>query len=276
MNKTVHSSAGGEGNARRKRRKLPTVCLLSALLALPVLAGTDILVDPARAEQIPTALPADGRIKRFVYNEHTVYRLDTHTNFISTVQFGAGETVESIQVGDSASWQIVRLKRGDVISIKPLNADAVTNMTVYTDRRVYTFELRARRGRAGAHSHQNYRTTFAYPTPVVNEFAGAGRAHRNHDYHVAGEAEFAPIEVYDDGRQTYFLFPPGTERPALFSVGRFGKESIVNVRSVGDRLIADGVHRQWTVRLDGEAVCIASGRYARRKPRRFEVASHGR
>ena len=101
----------------------------------------------AFAEQRPTPLPADGRIKQFVYNENTVYRLDMHTNFISTVQFGKGEVVESIQVGDSASWQIIRLKRGDVISIKPLNVDAITNMTVYTNRRVYSFELRAHRGR---------------------------------------------------------------------------------------------------------------------------------
>ena len=263
----------------KRRTNVSTLLAAVALTVAVPIGGTALTIvtsAPAQAEQIPTALPADGRIKRFVYNEHTVYRLDTHTNFISTVQFAANETVESIQVGDSASWQIVRLKRGDVISIKPLNADAVTNMTVYTDRRVYTFELRARRGRGGANSHQNYRTTFAYPTPVVSDFAGSGRRHRNHDYHVAGDAEFAPIEVYDDGRHTYFLFPPDVERPALFSVGRFGKESIVNVRSVGDRLIADGVHRQWTVRLDGEAVCIASGRYARRKPRRLEIASHGR
>ena len=263
---------------RRRDAVLHAPLIATALaVAVPVCAtaiGTMAfglaVVGPAYAEQIPTALPADGRIKRFVYNEHTVYRLDTHTNFISTVQFGAGENVESIQVGDSASWQIVRLKRGDVISIKPLNSDAVTNMTVYTDRRVYTFELRAKRGRAGARSHQNYRTTFAYPTPVL--FEGTGRAHRNHDYHVAGEAEFAPIEVYDDGRQTYFLFPPDVERPALFSVGRFGKESIVNVRTVGDRMVADGVHDRWTVRLDGEAVCIAQGRYAKRRPRVFAAS----
>ena len=264
-----------------KRQTTASALFASVALAVAVPVGATAIgasalglatMVPAHAEQIPTALPADGRIKRFVYNEHTVYRLDTHTNFISTVQFAANETVESIQVGDSASWQIVRLKRGDVISIKPLNADAVTNMTVYTDRRVYTFELRARRGRGGANSHQNYRTTFAYPTPVVSDFAGNGRRPKNHDYHVAGEAEFAPIEVYDDGRQTYFLFPPDVERPALFSVGRFGKESIVNVRTVGDRMVADGVHDRWTVRLDGEAVCIAQGRYAKRRPRVFAAS----
>ena len=84
----------------------------SAIILVPTLSF---------AEQAPVPLPADNRIKQLVYNENTVYRLDMHTNFISTVQFGKNEIVESIQVGDSASWQIIRLKRGDVISIKPLN-----------------------------------------------------------------------------------------------------------------------------------------------------------
>jgi len=94
-------------------------------LTIAIVFGAAILSSiPASAEQAPVPLPADARIKQFVYNENTVYRLDMHTNFISTVQFGKNEVVESIQVGDSASWQIIRLKRGDVISIKPLNSDA--------------------------------------------------------------------------------------------------------------------------------------------------------
>ena len=246
------------------------------LFALTLAFTTSAFAPVAFGEQVPVALPADGRIKQFVYNEHTVYRLVTHTNFISTVQFGRRETVESIQVGDSASWQIVRLKRGDVISIKPLNTDAVTNMTVYTDKRVYSFELRARRGQAGARSHQNYRTTFKYPGPVIAEYGGSTHAPRNHSYHVAGEADFAPIEVWDDGAQTYFRFPDGVERPALFAVGRFGKEELVNVRTVGDRVVADGVHRQWSARLDGAAVCIADDRTVRRKRRRVAELQHGR
>ena len=258
----------------RARRYL--LLFRKVVLPLALALGTSAFGSMALAEQVPVALPADGRIKQFVYNEHTVYRLDTHTNFISTVQFGRGETVESIQVGDSASWQIVRLKRGDVISIKPFNSDAVTNMTVYTDKRVYSFELRAKRGRAGARSHQNYRTTFKYPGPVIAEFGSGGRAHRNHGYHVAGEADFAPIEVYDDGAQTYFRFPEGVERPALFAVGRFGREELVNLRTVGDRVVADGVRRQWTARLDGTAICIADDRTVQRKRRRVARFDNGR
>ena len=166
---------------------------LNAILMSIILLGTTATA--ALAEQRPVPLPADGRIKTFVYNENTVYRLDIHTNFISTVQFAKGEVVESIQVGDSASWQIIRLKRGDVISIKPLNQDAVTNMTVYTDRRVYSFELRAHRGTAGHRQNHNFRTTFRYPTGVISEYGSTSTSggNKNFDYYVAGEQPFAPI-----------------------------------------------------------------------------------
>lgn len=254
----------------RRRRAAALLVAAAAITAFLPLADVPL----AMAEQHPVALAADGRIKRFSYNEHTVYRLDTHTNFITTVQFGPAESVQSIQLGDSASWQIVRLKRGDVVSIKPLNADAATNMTIYTDRRVYSFELRARRGRAGANSGQNYRVTFTYPTTgTVSEYAlaafgpGGRTSPPNRDYRIAGSAAFAPSEVWDDGTKTYFRFSADAPRPAVFSVGRFGREALVNLRADGDHLVADGVHGRWTVRLGDDALCIASGRTVRRAKR---------
>lgn len=230
--------------------------ILSAALALFALNAA-----PAFADQRPVPLPADARIKQFVYNENTVYRLDMHTNFISTVQFGKNEVVESIQVGDSASWQIIRLKRGDVISVKPLNSDAVTNMTVYTDRRVYSFELRAHRGTAGHRQNHNFRTTFKYPTAVVSEFgtAATSRAGRNFDYFVAGTAPFNPVEVYDNGKQTIFTFPENGPLPGIFRVGKGGKEYIVNSRTAGNQIIVDGVNKEWTVRIGDEAICVSNG-----------------
>lgn len=232
--------------------------ILPAILAL-----TLYLMSPnnSYAEQRPVPLPADGRIKTFVYNENTVYRLDMHTNFISTVQFGRGEVVESIQVGDSASWQIIRLKRGDVISIKPLNADAITNMTVYTDRRVYSFELRAHRGTAGHRQNHNFRTTFRYPTNTVSEFSpnGVTRGQKNFEYFVAGDAAFAPIEVFDNGKQTFFRFPENSQLPAVFRVNEKGREFVVNSRTAGSTIIVDGVQKLWTVRIGEEALCVSNG-----------------
>ena len=232
---------------------------LNAILMSIILLGTTATA--ALAEQRPVPLPADGRIKTFVYNENTVYRLDIHTNFISTVQFAKGEVVESIQVGDSASWQIIRLKRGDVISIKPLNQDAVTNMTVYTDRRVYSFELRAHRGTAGHRQNHNFRTTFRYPTGVISEYGSTSTSggNKNFDYYVAGEQPFAPIEVYDNGKQTFFRFPENTPLPGIFRVGKGGSEFVVNSRTAGSTIIVDGVHKLWTVRIGADALCVSNG-----------------
>lgn len=229
-------------------------------LTAAVLLSAFMLPHVAQAEQRPVPLPADGRIKQFVYNENTVYRLDMHTNFISTVQFGKSEVVESIQVGDSASWQIIRLKRGDVISIKPLNNDAITNMTVYTDRRVYSFELRAHRGAAGHRQNHNFRTTFKYPTGVVSEYSGSqSKRGRNFDYSLAGNASFAPHEVFDNGKQTFFSFSDEGPLPAIFRVGKGGKEYIVNSRTSGRQIIVDGVYKLWTVRIGAEALCVSNG-----------------
>lgn len=231
------------------------------ILIAIVCALFSVHATPGLAEQVPAPLPADARIKQFVYNENTVYRLDMHTNFISTVQFGKDEIVESIQVGDSASWQIIRLKRGDVISIKPLNDDAITNMTVYTDRRVYTFELRAHRGDSGHRQNHSFRTTFKYPTAVIAEFGNTGTSKRgrNFDYYVAGKAGFAPVEVFDNGKQTFFTFPEDGPLPGVFRVGQAGREYLINSRTSKNQIIVDGVFKQWTVRIGQEAICVTKG-----------------
>lgn len=234
--------------------------LLGALLAAGLAPAP-----PALADTRPVSLPVDPRIRQFVYDENTVYRLDVHMRFITSVQFAPGEIVESIQIGDSASWQILRLDRGDVVSVKPLIEQAHTNMTVMTDRRVYTFELRALRPTAKA--ALNFRVGFTYPADDLMEFSGGagggGRAGSLfHNYLVAGDAPFQPVEVFDDTRQTTFRFAPNTPRPAIFKVDETGAESIVNLRQAGDRVIVDGVSDRWTVRIGDEALCIASARAA--------------
>ena len=198
------------------------------LLVLALLAS----VTTAAAETKPRPFAQDPRIRHYVYDAHEVYRLDTYLRFITAIEFAAGENITSVQVGDSESWQIVRLNRGDVLSIKPLIDGAYTNMTVYTDRRAYTFELRARQGQVGS-PNLNYRVSFTYPEEeAARRRKAAERAlrPRDYDYHAAGKAaSIRPIQVYDDGRQTFFVFPEGARRPAIFAADASGRESVVNV-----------------------------------------------
>ena len=109
------------------------ILLLAALIASPVMA-----------EVAPRPVGPDPRIRSLAYDPDEVFRLNLAMKFITHIRFAPGEAVQSVSVGDSASWQIVRLQRGDVLAIKPLINGAASNMNVITDRRSYVFELRAR------------------------------------------------------------------------------------------------------------------------------------
>lgn len=237
--------------------------LALTLLALLASAG------PVLAETQPRPFPKDSRIRSFTYDEHEVYRLDTYMRFITSIEFAPGENIESVQVGDSESWQIVRLDRGDVLSVKPLIEGAYTNMTVYTDLRPYTFELRARQGQVGS-PNLNYRVSFRYPEEEARQRRAAiERAERpkDYDYYAAGNApEITPLQVYDDGKRTIFVFPENARRPGIFLVGPDGRESIVNVRHDEDASIVDRVSDRWTIRIGDEEICVAHGDVIRSVP----------
>lgn len=233
----------------------------SARLIALTLAGLLALAGVSAAETRARPLPSDPRIKQYTYERDTVYRLDLYMRFITALQFGDGENIESVQVGDSESWQIIRLARGDVLSVKPLIEGAYTNMTVYTDRRVYTFELRARSERVGS-PNLNYRINFRYADEERAKQAAARERQnrpRNADYYVAGRAAFRPLSVYDDGKATYFRFPGNAPRPAIFRADADGRESIVNVRQTDDGAVIDSTSDRWTIRIGDDEICVANG-----------------
>jgi type IV secretion system protein VirB9 len=216
------------------------------------------------AEQKAVGYKADLRIKRYVYDENNVYKLNLYLKSVTALQFATGENVESILIGDSASWEVVKLKMGNVISLKPIIKDALTNMTIYTDRRVYTFELfSAGEIKAGmqAGADQSFRTVFTYPedqfTAVDKSLVKGGPV--NQDYLVSGRAAFRPVAIHDNMLQTTFVLPKGAPRPAIFKVGYDRQEQLVNSRTDGDRIIVDGTSDYWVMRIGDEMVCVGRG-----------------
>ena len=127
-----------------------------------------LIASPAIAEIAPRPVGPDPRIRSLAYDPDEVFRLNLAMKFITHIRFAPGEAIQSVSVGDSASWQIVRLQRGDVLAIKPLIAGAASNMNVITDRRSYVFELRARWLKAGSRRHA-WRVSFTYPQEEAAE-----------------------------------------------------------------------------------------------------------
>jgi len=223
-----------------------------------------LLSNISYAEQNPVGFKSDPRIKRYVYDENNVYKLNLYLKSVTALQFADGEHVESIMIGDSASWEVVKLKMGNVVSLKPIIENALTNMTIYTDQRVYTFELfSAGEIKAGmaAGADQSFRTVFTYPenqfTPVDKSLVKGGPVNQN--YLVSGKAPFRPLGVHDNVVQTTFLLPKGAPRPAIFKVGEDREEKLVNSRTDGDRIIVDGTSDYWVMRIGDQMVCVGRG-----------------
>jgi type IV secretion system protein VirB9 len=229
------------------------------------LASAAKLASPATAAPATPAVPiADPRIGHYVYNENKVYRLDLYLKSVTALQFSENEEVQSILIGDSASWEVVKLKSGNVVSIKPTVPAATTNMTIYTDKRVYSFELHSVGEIAAGETTTLFRSVFTYPDekkPKPETSLASGPIDSN--YLLSGHASFRPLWVQDNGRQTTFFLPDGSRRPAIFKVGPDHSEQLINSRSEGTRVVVDGTSNYWVLRIGNESVCAGRSKIVR-------------
>ena len=211
-----------------------------------------LLFSPLMA-QSGTPIVTDSRIKTFVYNENDVFTVLTHYGYQSNIEFGKGESVQTVSVGDRIGWQVV--PAGRRLFIKAMEEKAHTNMTVVTNKRAYQFDLRAS-DQEPLHPDEElvYVVRFYYPednpgmpipaiysdaasammpgggavaaVPVDPVTAGPATAPAaagatpvaaadgmNYNYTYTGPAEAAPVKIYDDGRATYFAFSTQMKDP---------------------------------------------------------------
>ena len=194
---------------------------------------------PARASETPTPGRLDPRIRTVFYNADDVVDLTGYFGFQTMIEFAADERIENVSIGDATAWQITPNKKATLLFIKPLDVAAPTNMTVVTDLRRYSFELRARRTRRGEPADLAYVVRFTYPATHKTVTAATAAAaagpppipppeRRNTAYSYTGSRAALPSAVFDDGRFTYFKWPDNTSTPALFLKGEDGGESLVN------------------------------------------------
>ena len=235
----------------------------------------------AIASETGTAGFQDARIKTNFYDPGEVYRVVSHFGFVTSIQFKKGELVESVQLGDSVSWSVERLARGDMLSIVPLEEAARgTNMTVTTDSRVYVFDMVARHAASPDAPEMTFLYRFDYPVTAgeiaaeaaVQE-AQAARidgfddvlriAQRDGDalngaYRATGAPLLTPAAMIDDGAKTYLRFRKGASHPAAFLVAPDGSESSVNTSTLADgTLVIHQTGRAFTLRgRGGQTVCI--------------------
>lgn len=209
-----------------------------------------LLPSLALSEAVPRGAPNDTRVRIATYQERQVYRLNVSLTHVTTVEFGEGESIRSIIAGDTEGFEIDGVPGGRAFAIKPLARSVHTNVTVYTNRRSYYFNVRE------VSSPTYYVVQFRYPEDNRRPANAIAQAAPNYNYGASARTEFTPTRIWDDGTFTYFAFPRNAPVPAIFRYSN-GRERTVNTGPVEEGVIrVSGVNRQWVLRLGEETVCV--------------------
>ena len=76
-----------------------------------------------------------------------------------------------------------------------------------------------------------------------------------------GGDDIAPALVFDDGRFTYFLFPPNREIPAIFYFSPLSEETRINFHMEKDLAVVQRMGRRFVLRLGDAVVGIWNDAY---------------
>lgn len=217
----------------------------------------------AAASDVAQPVVSDSRVKTFVYNENEVYPILTHYGYQANIEFGKGEEIQTLSVGDRVAWQII--PAGRRLFIQTLQDDVTSNLTVVTNRRAYQFDLRSLSNVKGREQDIVYVARFYYPDeewdkpkPVVASgglLQASAADQYNFNYTLSGPESLSPVKVFDDGRSTFFQFPGGNT-PQLLRVMPDGREVPLNVTQQGEYSVVPAVAERFSVRGNGQVVCV--------------------
>jgi type IV secretion system protein VirB9 len=214
---------------------------------------------PASAQSYPQPGEGDPRIQTVKYDPAQIIRLSVAPGLQTMVELAAGETIQTIGVGDSVAWQVTAGKRGDLFFVKNISAGAITNMTVVTAGRVYNFELSPQGGYGNI---SPYHVRLEYPgranTVATIEIEPI------YSYQISGSKAIKPTSVYQENNRTIVEWDEDQPLPAIFTMEN-GSEALVNGEMQEGRFVIAGSPTKLVFRLDKKTA------YATRKT--LKVAS---
>ncbi|MBO9196035.1 TrbG/VirB9 family P-type conjugative transfer protein [Rhizobium sp. 16-449-1b] len=234
-----------------------TVAMSLFMLLGPLVAHAELVARPGRF---------DPRIRSLPYSAEQVFLVTGTYGLVTTILFGSDEDITQVVAGDTVSWQILTSADRRSLTLKPMEKDAATNLSVVTTKRTYSFDLRVNDSKAM--QNQTFKLRFTYPEDAglkgtAELWKQAQDAQRNpniknirrdkvnYDYGFKGSDGAKPLWVFDDGLKTFMKFTG--DIPAIFIVDGRRRESLVNYRREADYIVIDKVSRQWTLRFGTEA-----------------------
>ena len=232
----------------------------------------------AAAALASPALAQDSRMIERLYVPAEIVRINGQVNVQTTIQFGEGEAIENVAIGDSTTWQVTPNRRANLLFVKPMAPRATTNMTVVTNRHTYLFDLVA----SPATRTPLYILTFTYPAepePVAeepvrtagaapnalevaaasDEYAVLDPAELNFAWASAGDTNLLPAQIYDNGEATFLVWPVDRAMPAILVKDHQGNEGPANFATREDVIVLDLVPSEIILR-SGELQAVLTNR----------------
>jgi type IV secretion system protein VirB9 len=240
----------------KERSDVPTKTMLKkwwARFALPTLL---LFFSIAHAETVPQSYPSDPHIQMVTYDANQVYRVMGMAGYTTAIEFSNDESILSVNIGDSSAW-LVNVQN-NIVNLKPVASNPDTNMNVVTSRGTYQFFLTAT---ALPHNRKPTARTifllrFRYPESHNITASNSSTSFCNKRYSARGDNTIAPINVYDDGRFTYFNFGGRKDIPAVFLVDPSGNESVINYHLQGNYVVVETTGKQFTLRKGTQVASI--------------------
>ena len=258
----------------------------SPLLLGIAIAATAATAAPATRLDAFEALNGSGiRVQHVPFNDSLVLKILGFKDHPFVIDVGDGDTVtgiaggglasgEDIQKGVLGTWEVQ--KDGGRVFVRPLADGKRTTMIVVTAKgRTYVVDMASAAATSKEFDQRVSRVVVKHappPPPPMPVFTlpqpTAAQAPepppparlRNQEYSlevVELDADIRPVEVFDDGRFTYFRFPGNVPVPAIYkSVPGTTEEWLVNSHREGDYIVLHGVGKLWNLRLEGSMVGI--------------------
>jgi len=230
------------------------------------------------------AMADDPRLVELEYDPAQVVRINGKARVQATIKFAEDEVIENVAIGDSQSWQVTPNKRANLLFVKPLADNAVTNLTVVTSQRTYLFDLVA-----SPRNRPVYVMSFRYPeleaakaaaaelearrqanasemAAATDPFAVLDPADLNFAWDKRGDASLHPVRAFDDGRATFLSWPTDRAVPAILITDSEGTEGPVNFTVRGETIVVQAVPRQIVLRHGEESALLINNGPVRPSP----------
>ena len=130
--------------------------------------------------------------------------------------------------------------------VKALRPGAVTNMSVDSGVRQYSFTLTA--ADLGT-SPAAYTIDFEYPRPAVAVTSPVAATRQVGSYKLGGKKTLWPIRIRDDGEHVFMTWPVQQDMPAVYAIDGQGRESLTNGSMRGAEMVIDDISPRLIFRL---------------------------